>query len=163
MGAISISPNYLTEDTPSKARLRPTPWVADQLSRASESRPTTALPPAPSLGPKQQGSEAARSSWLHPLSLKLSRTATRAATSSQVSEMSWNAMAAPRPIENHYCEASERHGSGPVPAQFATRNAWGGDWLQSPPCCTSRSWPLQPQPSKQPVDGSNPSGGVIWE
>lgn len=83
MGAISISPNPLAEDTPSKARLRPTPWVADQLSPASESRPTTALPPAPSLGPKQQGSEAARRSWLHPFSLRLSTTATLDASSNQ--------------------------------------------------------------------------------
>ena len=72
MGAISISPNPLAEDTPSKARLRHARWVADQLSRASESRPTTALPPAPSLEPKHQGSEAARSSWLQPFSLSLS-------------------------------------------------------------------------------------------
>ena len=71
-----------------------------QISRASESRSTTAPPQAPSPGPARQGSESALGSSFHPLPRSLSHTATRAAASSQYSQVSLNAMAATTPIPN---------------------------------------------------------------
>ena len=54
-----------------------------QVSRAFESRPTTAPPQAPAPGPARQGSEPAQGSSFHPLPRSLSNTAPKAAASSQ--------------------------------------------------------------------------------
>ena len=53
-------------DTPSQPGAR----LGLRVNAASESIPTTALPPAPSPGPAQQGSEAALGSLVHPLGTK---------------------------------------------------------------------------------------------
>ena len=57
--------------------------TAAVISPASGSTPTTAEPPAPAPAPPQHGPEAALGSFVHPLSLSLSKTAARAAASSQ--------------------------------------------------------------------------------